>query len=62
MACNFSMRPCASIRLGRIGAAISLAYSSQDRFADAVASPEKIDLQSNDFWTKFYSLQVLLLA
>lgn len=49
MACNFSMR--ASIRLGRIGAAISPGSPifSQDRFADAVASLEKIDLQSNDF-------------
>ncbi len=39
-----------------------LAYFSQDRFADAATSLEKIDLQSDDFWAKFYGLQVLLSA
>jgi adenylate cyclase len=39
-----------------------LAYFSQDRFADAVTSLEKIDFQSGDFWSKYYALQVLLPA
>jgi TolB-like protein len=39
-----------------------LAYFSQDRFADAATSLEKIDLKSDDFWAKFYGLQVLLSA
>jgi adenylate cyclase len=39
-----------------------LAYFSQDRFADAATSLEKIDLQSDDFWAKYYALQVLLSA
>ena len=30
-----------------------LAYFSQDRFADAATSLEKIDLQSDDFWAKY---------
>jgi TolB-like protein/class 3 adenylate cyclase/tetratricopeptide (TPR) repeat protein len=39
-----------------------LAYFSQDRFADAATSLQRIDLQSDDFWAKFYGLQVLLSA
>jgi adenylate cyclase len=39
-----------------------LAYFSMGRFADAAASLEKLDLQSDDFWSKFYGLQVLLSA
>jgi tetratricopeptide (TPR) repeat protein len=39
-----------------------LAYFSQDRFAEAVTSLEKIDLHSDDFWAKYYGLQVLLSA
>jgi TolB-like protein/class 3 adenylate cyclase/Flp pilus assembly protein TadD len=39
-----------------------LAFFSQGRFAEAVTSLEKIDLQSDDFWAKYYGLQVLLSA
>jgi hypothetical protein len=39
-----------------------LAYFSQDRFADAATSLEKIDLRSDEFWSKYFALQVLLSA
>jgi len=37
-----------------------LAFFSMERFEDAAVSLEKVDLASNDFWGKYYSLQVLL--
>jgi TolB-like protein/class 3 adenylate cyclase len=39
-----------------------LAAFGENRFEDAVASLEKIDLRWPDPWTKFYGLQVLLAA
>jgi adenylate cyclase len=39
-----------------------LAYFSLERFEDAAAMLEKIDLGSNDFWAKYYSVQVLLVT
>jgi len=36
-----------------------LAHFSMGRFEDAITSLEKIDMQSDEFWPKFYGLQVL---
>ena len=37
-----------------------LAFFSMGRFEEAATSLEKVDLASNDFWAKYYSLQALL--